>query len=253
MAFLRCDFFSEALQMETSFQLVFPDKEDLKSLPVVYLLHGLSDNATCWQRRVPVERYAQRYKVAVVMPEVQRSWYTDMAEGLAYFRYIHRELPDFCQRVFGVSKKREQNYVMGLSMGGYGAMKCALTQPFRYGGCASFSGALRVDTRYTRYVDNPQMMREWAAITGHKDGTLGPVADLRKLAAKAAGKAGLPRLYITCGAEDFLLDANHSFVETLGELGIPHDYEEWPGAHTWEFWNTSLEKAFERFFAASRR
>ena len=248
MAFLRCDFRSQQLQMQTSMQVVFPQGEPLGQIPVVYLLHGLSDNATCWQRQVPVERYALKHKLAIVMPEVQRSWYTDMAQGLRYFSYIHQELPDFCHDTFGLSQKREQNYVMGLSMGGYGAMKCALTQPFRYAGAASFSGALRVDTRLARYSGDPQMLREWAAITGHTDEQLGPVADLRDLAQKAAAQDKLPALYLTCGEQDLLLDANHSFVETLKECGIQHTYEQWPGAHTWEFWQDSLEKALERFF-----
>lgn len=248
MAFLRCDFYSQQLQMQTSVQVVFPEGERLDKIPVVYLFHGLSDNATCWQRRVPVERYALRYKLAIVMPEVQRSWYTDMAQGMRYFSYIHKELPDFCHDTFGFSKKREQSYAMGLSMGGYGALKCALTQPFRYAGCASFSGAVRVDTRFIRYSDNLQMMREWSAITGSTNEQLGPVVDLRALAKKARGKGKLPGIFMTCGSEDFLLEANHSFVETLEDCGIPHTYEEWPGAHTWEFWQVSLEKALERFF-----
>lgn len=233
--------------MQTCITVAFPEDANPADLPVVYLLHGLSDNCSCWQRRVPVERYAVRHRVVVVMPEIQRSWYTDMALGLSYFTYIHKELPEFCARWLGVSLRREQNYVMGLSMGGYGAFKCALTQPFRYAGAASFSGSLSMERRQKKMQEDPASFREWRAVTG-SDTELGAVVDLFELTREAAARPDLPALYQTCGTEDFLYECNQQYRACLDELGIAHRYEEWAGDHSWEFWQQSLEKAFALYF-----
>ena len=93
MAHLRCDFRSESLDMNTSMTVVLPEGVKQSEVPVIYLLHGLSDNCTGWSRYTSVERYVREYGAALVMPEVQRSYYTDMAEGIDYFTYIHDELP----------------------------------------------------------------------------------------------------------------------------------------------------------------
>ena len=140
MAFLRCEIASESLRMATAVDVILPDKGDLSEVKTLYLLHGLTDDCTGWTRYTAVERYARERGLAVVLPEVQRSFYTDMAYGLPYFTYVSEELPAVCRRMFGLGAAREQNYIFGLSMGGYGAMKCALTYPGRYAGAASFSG-----------------------------------------------------------------------------------------------------------------
>lgn len=251
MALLTCNYYSETLRLQTGLTVAFPDNARLGELPVVYLLHGLSDNCSNWQRGVPVERYALKHRVAVVMPEVQRSWYTDMALGLDYFTYIHRELPEFCERLLGVSRKREQNYVMGLSMGGYGALKCALTQPFCYAGAASFSGSLSMQRRQDKMRADPDSLREWHAVTGSEN-ELGAVVDLFALTRTAAAQPALPALYLTCGTEDFLYECNQQYRACMDEAGVAYRYEEWEGAHTWEFWQQSLEKAFAHFFPANK-
>ena len=107
MVYLRCDFSSKALEMATSFIALLPDETPPSEAPVVYLLHGLSDNCTGWTRFTAVERYARERNVAVIMPEVQRSFYADMALGIRYFSYIRDELPAFCQRMFGLPAVRE--------------------------------------------------------------------------------------------------------------------------------------------------
>ena len=125
--------------MNTSMTVILPEKTDLSQVPVVYLLHGLEDNCTGWARYTSVERYAREKNAALVMPEVQRSFYADMDRGLPYFTFIHDELPEICRGFFGFSARREKNYMMGLSMGGYGTLKCVLQTPERYAGAATFS------------------------------------------------------------------------------------------------------------------
>ena len=140
MAFLNCEIATESQRKATAVDVILPEKGELSEVKTLYLLHGLTDDCTGWTRYTAVERYARERGLAVVLPEVQRSFYTDMAYGLPYFTYVSEELPAVCRRMFGLGAAREQNYIFGLSMGGYGAMKCALTYPDRYAGAASFSG-----------------------------------------------------------------------------------------------------------------
>ena len=126
MAFLNCEVFSKTLNMATALRVILPDEGELGAANTVYLLHGLSDNSSGWTRYTAVEQYARERGLAVVMPEVQRSFYADMAAGLDYFGYVAVELPAMCERMFGLPHERTKRYVMGLSMGGYGALKLSL-------------------------------------------------------------------------------------------------------------------------------
>ena len=106
MAHMRCDFRSDAMGMNTSMTVILPEKTDLSQVPVVYLLHGLEDNCTGWARYTSVERYAREKNAALVIPEVQRSFYADMDRGISYFTFIHDELPEICRGFFGFSSGR---------------------------------------------------------------------------------------------------------------------------------------------------
>ena len=92
MSFFRGDFFSEELGMQTGIHVIIPDAAKNSDLRVLYLLHGLSDNCSNWIRNTSIERYAVEYNTAVIIPEVQRSFYTDMKYGLNYFSYVADEL-----------------------------------------------------------------------------------------------------------------------------------------------------------------
>ena len=102
MAFLHCEIASESLRMATAVDVILPDNGDLSEIKTLYLLHGLTDDCTGWTRYTAVERYARERGLAVVLPEVQRSFYTDMAYGLPYFTDVSEELPAVCRRMFGL-------------------------------------------------------------------------------------------------------------------------------------------------------
>ena len=140
MAFLSVDIYSSVLNMDTHVNVILPQDKTSSKEPakVLYLLHGLSDDCSKWTRFTAIERKINGRNLAVVMPEVQRSFYTDMKYGLNYFTYIAYELPKLCQAMFNVSDKREDNFVAGLSMGGYGALKTALTRTDLFSKVASF-------------------------------------------------------------------------------------------------------------------
>ena len=138
MACLSWTFHSPSLRMATHAFVVLPEYPAQPQNTLI-LLHGLSGACDTWNRRTSIERYAQKHNLAVIMPEVQRSWYTDMVYGLPYFTFITDELPRLAANTLRVPVDPAHLYVGGLSMGGYGALKCALTYPERYAGCISLS------------------------------------------------------------------------------------------------------------------
>ena len=137
MALIRLDHTPETTKVNTPLNIILPGPGQMNGVPVrdrkvLYLLHGLSDDGSAWQRFTNIETLANDYGLVVVMPSVGRSFYTDMPNGQKYFSYITEELPQYLKDVFGLAPKREDTLLAGLSMGGYGAMKCALLHPELY-------------------------------------------------------------------------------------------------------------------------
>lgn len=240
MALLRMEYASQALAMTTSVQAVLPDQGALCQAKVVYLLHGLTDNCTGWTRYSSCERYARERGVVLVIPEVQRSFYIDGVYGLNYFTYVSQELPAALQRIFGLSREREQNYIMGLSMGGYGALKCALTYPEHYAGCGSFSGVTDLKT-FLSAPDASLRKGECVALLG-PELEVRPENDLAHLARKADT---LPPIYLSCAEQDRLYPMNCAFAGILKEKGVPYRFDHRPGGHYWSFWDRSLQDCFD--------
>lgn len=241
MAHLQCVFYSKALEMDTCVNVILPNEGDLSQAKVVFLLHGLSDNYSAWCRYTDVERCAQQYGAAVIMPEVQRSFYCDTVSGMAYFRYVSQELPEMCRHFFHLSADPKLNYIMGLSMGGFGALKCALTYPERYAGCGSFSGALRMDDEILR---NVLKWEELTALVG-ETGKAGNANDLLRLSRMAKR---LPPIYLSCGEQDRLYPMSVGFADHLESLGATYRFDHREGTHSWTFWDQSLKDCFAYLF-----
>jgi putative tributyrin esterase len=243
MAHLSCDFFSHTLGLSSSFLAVVPQPErpdPKRKWPVLYLLHGLSDDHTIWARRTSIERYADAFQLAVVMPAVGRSFYADMAHGLPYWSFVSRELPAFARSILPLSDRREDNYVAGLSMGGYGAFKMALSLPGVFAAAGSFSGALDMAT--TARGDDPAWTREMENIFGAPGAPPGSDNDLFALAARVGPRDRKRlRLYQCCGTEDFLYAANTKFRDHAKGLGLDLTYEEEPGEHEWGYWDRKIQ------------
>ena len=252
MAFIQCDFFSEVLGLSTSMNVILPQPasgqigmEGSKAsdkYPVLYLLHGLSDDHTIWARRTSIERYVASLGLAVVMPAVHKSFYTDMAKGDRYWTFVSEELPQIVRSFFPISAAREDNFVAGLSMGGYGAFKLALRCPDKFIAGASLSGALNIaDLAKNR---NPQ--RAWEYVFGDLDKIKGSDNDLLYLAEKVAKSNGpKPMFYQCCGTEDFLYEDYIVFRDWANELGLDLTYEEEPGTHEWGYWDKKIQRVLE--------
>ena len=249
MAHLRCDFRSDAMAMNTSMTVILPEKTDLSQVPVVYLLHGLEDNCTGWARYTSVERYAREKNAALVMPEVQRSFYADMDRGLPYFTFIHDELPEICRGFFGFSARREKNYMMGLSMGGYGAIRNGLKYAENFGCVIGLSAALVHDT--WKDADNSAPIftfrrNYYEAVFGEYDKVKGSDKDPKALLLKLKEEGRpVPKMYLCCGTEDGLVTANRDFRDFLNENGVDLTYVEGPGKHDWVFWDTYIKKVLD--------
>lgn len=260
MAIFKGSIRSQVLTMDTGLCVILPfDNTPVTETdcPVLYLLHGHSNNADVWTRMTSLERYVLEYGIAVVMPEVQRSFYTDMRLGMEYYQYVAKELPVLCRKMFHLSDRRQDNFVAGLSMGGYGALKIALREPGSYAGAASFSGCLDI-AELRKMVDQPEMgptqLGEAKAIFGEDLAVL-PEDDLFCLVQQVAAlpEKDRPKLMITCGTEDFLYADNVRFVEKLHALSYPVCYEQWPGEHEWGFWDESVRRMLEHFFADRKK
>ncbi len=209
----------------------------------LYLLHGLSDDHTAWQRYTSIERYAEGRNLAVVMPAVQRSFYTDMAHGGKFWTYISEEVPLVARELFSLSGKREDTFAAGLSMGGYGAFKLALRCPERFAAAASLSGVLNLNEAAAGR--DPAWHEEMSNIFGDPTRLKGSTEDLLALAEKVSRTACKPRLYQCCGTEDFLYENNQSFRKHIQQLGFAHTYEESPGDHEWGYWDQQIQKVVD--------
>lgn len=255
MAFFEMRYHSDALKQGVSVNVIIPESAKTLigmqasgegSYKTLYLLHGLSDDHTIWMRRTSIERYAAEHGIAVVMPAVTRSWYTDTAYGANYFTFITQELPKACRGFFkGMSDKREDTLIAGLSMGGYGAIKAAMCCPETFGGCASFSGAFDIFAQ--RRLGT---LAEWQGIFGFdlKDPAQlqGSEHDVYALVRKnAEAGAEFPKLYLWCGESDSLLEANRQMHALLADFKIPHAYRESEGNHSWKWWDLQIQEALK--------
>jgi putative tributyrin esterase len=253
MALVRCDYFSDVLQMGTSMAVVLPQATEAQigveaaaavrptslGMPVLYLLHGLSDDATAWTRYTSIERYAAARGLAVVMPQVQRSFYTDQAHGGRWWEHLSQEVPEVAQSFFRLSTRRDDTFVAGLSMGGYGAVKWALQQPERFAAAASLSGALDLAGRLHDGAMHPDIADAVFAgrdVAGTQDDLLGLV---ERMTADAVG--GLPRLYVACGTDDELLTESRRFLQAAAGSGVQVTSDFRPGAHEWGYWDATIQ------------
>lgn len=256
MALVQLDFHSDVLGRGVSAMVVLPQtaatqigmegKREERRLRTLYLLHGLSDDHSTWLRRTSIERYAASYGIAVVMPNAERSWYTDMKHGDAYYTFVAEELPRLCRSFFAdLSDKREDNYIAGQSMGGYGALKIAFRNPERYAGVASLSGALDV-------AENGPMFAKqgnWADIFGEKESIPGSENDVYALLGSlAASGAAVPRIYCSCGTGDVFIRDNRILRDVLTKTGIEAEYREVPGIHNWTLWDAEIQEVLSFFF-----
>ena len=246
MAYLNVDFFSDVLGMCTQMNVLLPERPTRKKLPVLFLLHGMSDDHTAWCRFTSIERYAREREICVVMPTTHLGWYTDMALGYPYFTFLSKELPEILGSFFPVMDlRRETMFTAGLSMGGYGAFKLAISAPETFSAAVSLSGAIDA-TRVVKEIPVDEDKTYWSDIFGPLDEMKGGkddiLAEAERLAATGKPK---PRLYAWCGTEDFLYGNNVDSWKRLRALGYDLTTKETRGDHQWKYWDREIVPALD--------
>ena len=259
MALIQVNYLSECLMRTVPVNVILPvdkltfpgmPKREEKPYKTLYLLHGIFGNYTDWVSGTKIQRWAEEKDLAVVMPSGDNMFYVDQEDSHNFYgQFIGKELVDMTRKMFPLSRKREDTYIAGLSMGGYGALRNGLKYSETFGCIASLSGAMVVDHIAERTDDVPFFIdsRSFArSIFGDLDkaeeSDKNPKWLVKKL--KEEGK-DIPRIYLTCGLQDSLLEANREMRDFLKEQGADVTYVEGEGAHEWDFWNRSIKNVLD--------
>lgn len=263
MAYLQCSFYSAVLEKEVRAEVILPSFSNTDHLttpkdsifdknrcfPTLYLLHGFSQSESSWQRQSAVERYAERYGLAVVLPDGNNGHYTDWDCGPKNLTFLQEELMPAMQTMFPLSKKYEDNFVGGLSMGGYGAFKWAFTYPGTFSRVLNFSGGLDVRPRM-EYYKNRLDARQIRMVYGENlDAVPDSKHDIFWLIkeSKKSGKP-FPEIFTSCGTDDKAGSySQDGLIKTLKEIGVDYYLYSTPGHHDFWFWDDALKEAITKW------
>ena len=259
MALIQMNFLSKELMRTVPVNVIVPaDKITFPGMPVredkpyktLYLLHGIFGNYTDWVNGTRIQRFAEENDLVVVMPSGDNAFYVDQPAAMNnYGEFIGRELVEITRKIFPLSRKREDTYIGGLSMGGYGAMRNGLKYHETFGAIVALSSALIVEGLPNRTNDtpNPIERRDYAeAMFGNLDEVLTSDKNPKYLVEQLKKEnAQFPAIYMACGQDDFLLGANKDFARFLEDNGVEATFEIGPGSHEWDFWDTYIKKAMD--------
>jgi len=259
MAFIQMNLLSQSLMRTVPVNVILPaDKMVLPGMPereekpykTLYLLHGVFGNYTDWVNGTRIQRYAEENDLVVVMPSGDNAFYVDQPAGQNYYgEFVGKELVELTRKMFPLSRKREDTFIGGLSMGGYGALRNGLKYHDTFGYIVALSSALVVETCPMRTNEPPFFIER-------RDYAQACFGDLDKLAEsdknpkylvrglKEAG-ADIPKIYMACGDADSLLSVNKDFAAFCKKNGVDVTFEVGPGSHEWDFWDTYIKKGIE--------
>lgn len=259
MAFIQMNLLSKELMRTVPVNVIIPaDKMTFPGMPVredkpyktLYLLHGIFGNYTDWVNGTRLQRFAEENDLAVVMPSGDNAFYVDQPAGMNHYgEFIGRELVELTRKIFPLSHEREDTYIGGLSMGGYGAIRNGLKYHDTFGAIVALSSALIIEGLQDRTNDtlNPIERRDYAeAVFGNLDEVLTSDKNPRYLVEQLKKEnAQFPAIYMACGQDDSLLDANKKFAKFLEDNDVKATFEVGPGSHEWDFWDTYIKKAMD--------
>lgn len=265
MAHFDIEMYSNSLSRAVEFEMVIPndkrtdslngDNEDTSGkMKTIFLLHGYTGKSGRWR----IESLAEKYNFAMVMPSGENSFYLDgEATGRKYCTFVGIELVDYIRRTFGIAMDPDSTFIMGLSMGGFGALHTALAFPERFGKVAAMSSALIVHeiasmqpgsgNEVANYAYYRECFGDLDQVVESKNNPETLVTDIL-----SSGKE-MPAIYMCCGTEDFLLDNNREFHDFLDKNEVQHEYHESKGSHDDVFWDEYSVKAVEWMFGDKSR
>lgn len=252
MALVDVNYYSNALMRQVTYKAIVPIESGLKSnenkrFKTLYLLHGIMGDCTNWVTRTRVAQLAAQHGIVVIMPSGDNSFYVDQeASTNNYGEYIGRELVEETRKLFPLSSKREDTFIAGLSMGGYGAIRNGLKYHHTFGSVAGLSSAIIMEQVLASTDEAEWIFKKrsyYQAIFGDLSKLKGSDKDLEALVKmmKKENKS-MPRIYLACGTEDYLIENNRNYRDFLIGENIEHTYVESTGIHDWKFWDEYIEK-----------
>ena len=259
MAVLQVNFISDCLKRTVPMTVILPvdklfggavETDEQEPFPTLYLLHGLLGNYTDWTAQTNIQALATEKNLAVVMPSGDNSFYVDSTiPNNDYGRFIGEELIHITRRMFPLSHKREDTFIGGFSMGGFGALRNGFKYHDTFGHIIALSSALNI---FELPADIP------GRCLFHEDGCFGDLEEarqtdknpriaLKNLIQKVTSNldAKCPKVYMACGLQDGLIEVNRSFRDLMQKTGMDVTYEETEGQHNWAFWNSQIPKVLD--------
>lgn len=266
MAFIQMNLFSQSLMRQVPVNVILPadkllfpgmPKREDKPYKTLYLLHGIYGNHTDWTIGTRIQRYAEENDLAVVMPAGDNAFYVDRPKEHNYYgEFVGKELVELTRKMFPLSHKREDTFIGGLSMGGYGAVRNGLKYHDTFGCIVSLSGALFIDEIPDKTNEAPLFFQRRDYLEncfGDLDELLesdkNPKYLIRKMLEEGTE---IPKIYLACGDRDALLGNSQDFADFLKENGVEATFEIGSGDHEWDFWDAYIKKAIEWLPTESR-
>lgn len=262
MAQITVKYFSNCLKRQTTFEMYLPNdlrtdmpwekRDDIyqkRPMKTLFLLHGFTGSAGNY---IP-EYLSQKYNFAVIAPNGENSFWLDgISTGHKFCTLLGEELLDYVRKTFGLAKSSEDTYIMGMSMGGFGALHTGLTYPNCFGKIGAMSSALIVHEVATMKPDRGNDVANYAYYRecfGEPCEVLTSDNNIEILVDKLINnKEKLPEIYMCCGTEDFLLENNRELHDFLESRKVPHEYVESEGNHDMKFWREYTEKIMHWMF-----
>ena len=260
MATIKVNYFSNMLMRSVDFNLILPNDvfpgmisgntNYNRKMKTLYLLHGFSGNCDDWLYGSFAQQLSIKYNIAIVMPSGENSFYLDgKGSGKKYGEFIGKELIDYTRKTFGLSDKKEDTFIAGLSMGGFGAIRNGLKYNDTFGKVVGLSSALIINEIKNKKED----FRNEVADFDYYTSTFGNLLELEEsennpeyLVKKIINENGeFPAIFMACGTEDFLLERNRQFYRFLLDENVEVMYVETPGEHNWDFWNLHFEESIK--------
>ena len=244
-------FRSSSLGRDMHYRVLMPVGCDQgERLPVLYLLHGIYGDYKNWDTRTRLEKYATDLRMIIVMPDGDDSWYTNSATVPAdkFEDYVAADLISEIDRKFRTIRDRHGRAIVGLSMGGYGAVKLGLKYPELFVFSGSLSGAFNAAQNLDKL--RPDFRAGLLDVFGNEENRTRAENDVFTLV-KSTHRTPYPYFYLACGTADFFLDTNRALAQQFSSRNVPYEYHETPGGHTWEYWDNSVQpllKAVDRAF-----
>lgn len=258
MALFQANYFSKALMRVTTFHMIVPNdvmpemvkgnENYRRETKTLYMLHGFSGNSLDWMMGSLAQDMAIKYNLAIVMPSGENSFYLNQkGTGKAYATFVGEELVAYVGKTFGLSVKKEDLCIGGLSMGGFGAIHTGLKYKDTFGRMFGLSSALIIH-------DIENASSDFRNDVADYDYYVSTFGDLTKLEAsennpeylikqRKENREEIQPIFMACGTEDFLLEQNRDFNNFLVKQGVDVTYKESAGIHDWKFWNEYFEPA----------